>query len=265
MSEPARDPLYAQPAGDRATIFHDEHEIDTARLGQLAGRVGKALMDIVLGTILAVVAVPVIGAFAVILAVRLGQWPFFWHRRVGQHGRPIMFPKLRTLPKTTPRYALKDGGDVIPVDRFTAFLRRRHLDELPQLLLVPVLKMSLVGPRPKMPDRFEPTDPGYRDARQLVRQGCTGLWQIGHESHYLVHERPEYDFCYLQYGSLRMDLWILWRTALLVIGGRTIRLAGVPRWVLGAGWVSEGRIRAVGGARFLITRDRLTPGRRSAA
>lgn len=214
-------------------------------------------MDVVLGTVLAILALPVIGVLALVLAIRLRQWPFFGHQRLIHGYRTVTFPKLRTLPKSTPRYALKDGGKVIPVDRFCAFLRHRHLDELPQLLLVPVLKMSLVGPRPKMPDRFEPVDPGYRDARRLVRQGCTGLWQIGHEAHLVVHERPEYDFSYLQYGSLRMDLWILWRTALIMIGARPIKLEELPRWVIGRGWASENDIRAAGGAKFLVPPTRI--------
>ncbi|MGH3451859.1 MAG: sugar transferase [Haloechinothrix sp.] len=230
-------------AGERATVG-----------GQFVPQVIKSGIDVVLGAVLMLLAVPVIVVLAIVLAVRLGQWPFFMHHRIGQGGRMITFPKLRTLPKSTAPYALKDGGLVIPADRFCAFLRRRHFDELPQLLLVPVLKMSLVGPRPKMPDRWEPVHPGYRDARTLVRQGCTGLWQVGHDSHRLVHESPAYDFSYLQYGSLRMDLWILWRTALLMVGGPPVQLTEMPPWVIGQGWVAEQRIHAAGGARFLVRR-----------
>lgn len=253
VGEPLRKPLDAPMLGH----VESRPAYTASELARTLSHLGKAVFDIALGTFLALMALPVIIVLALILAVRMRQWPFFGHTRLIHGGRMVAFPKLRTLPKSTPRYALKDGGKVIPVDRFCAFLRHRHLDELPQLLLVPVLRMSLVGPRPKMPDRFEPTHPGYRDARCLVRQGCTGLWQIGHESHQLVHERPEYDFSYLQYGSLRMDLWILWRTALLMIGGRAIQLEEVPRWVIGSGWVSDDDIRAVGGAKFLVPRHRI--------
>ncbi|MBA0125074.1 sugar transferase [Haloechinothrix sp. YIM 98757] len=217
-------------------------------------------MDLVLGTVLAVLATPAILVLAAVLGARMRQWPFFRHYRIGHNGSTVMFPKLRTLSKRTAPYALKNGGEVIPVDRFCAFLRRRHLDELPQLWLVPLFKLSLVGPRPKMPDAWEPTHPGYRDARCLVRQGCTGLWQIGHERDHLVHERPAYDFCYLQYGSVRMDLWILWRTLLMMLGGSTIALQSVPRWAVGRGWVSEMHIRVVGAARFLVPRHDIASG-----
>ncbi|MGH3518020.1 MAG: sugar transferase [Haloechinothrix sp.] len=230
--------------------------------GQFVQQTIKDGIDIVLGAMLVLLAIPIIIVVAIVLAVRLRQWPFFLHHRIGRGGRMIAFPKLRTLPKTTAPYALKNGGTVIPVDRFCAFLRHRHLDELPQLFLVPILKMSLVGPRPKMPDRWEPTDPGYRDARTLVRQGCTGLWQVGHETHHLVHERPAYDFCYLQYGSIRMDLWILWRTLVIMLGGPTVKLPELPRWVIGGGWVTEEQIRAAGGARLLVPRHGIAMGDR---
>lgn len=214
----------------------------------------KSAIDRLVGALLAVIVLPVVLVLAAVLAARLRAWPFFGHRRVGRHGQVMVFPKLRTLRPDTHPYALKEGGTVIPADRFCAFLRRRHFDELPQVLLVPLGKLSLVGPRPKMPERWEPTDPGYRTARQLVPQGCTGLWQIGRHAHQMVHHRPAYDFCYLQYGSIRMDLWIMWRTVLLFITGATVRLNDVPRWVIGRGWVSEQHIRAVGGARFLVPR-----------
>src|SRR5215217_2594374 len=97
------------------------------------------------------------------------------------------------------------------------FLRTHHLDELTQLYLVPLGGLSLVGPRPKMPDRFEPVHPVYAAARTRVPQGCTGLWQIGSHKHLLPNESPQYDFFYVRERTFAMDLWILWRTALLML------------------------------------------------
>ncbi|MDV6013571.1 sugar transferase [Haloechinothrix sp. LS1_15] len=254
MSEPLRQAVpEAIPATGRRWYAPGTGRVSATRAQQLV----KTAMDVMAGTVLAVLATPVIIVLAAVLGVRLRQWPFFMHHRIGHRGRMMTFPKLRTLPRRTAPYALKNGGTVVPVDRLCAFLRRRHLDELPQLWLVPLLRMSLVGPRPKMPDRWEPAHPGYRDARCLVRQGCTGLWQIGNERHRLVHERPDYDFCYLQFGSIRMDLWILWRTLLMMFGGRTIALEEVPTWTLGRGWVSEDQVRVVGATPFLVRRGRL--------
>ncbi len=150
----------------------------------------------------------------------------------------VRFPKIRTLPPDTPEYTSKYefGDDQIP--RLGRFLRRTHLDELPQLLLVPFGVMSLVGPRPKMPHTAEPIDPDYGELRVQVRQGCTGLWQIGAHAHRQVSETPGYDLFYLRYGSLRFDLWILWRTAVAFLGAAEVRLDEVPAWIQGRGYIA---------------------------
>lgn len=255
MTEPLQD--LREPSGLSDVRFERFRRI---RFRQALSRLVKAVVDRTAGVLLVILTLPVVLALAIVIAARLRVSPFFTHQRIGRHGELMSFPKLRTLRPDTHPYALKTTGAVVPVDRFCAFLRRRHLDELPQLWLVPIGRLSLVGPRPKMPERFEPTDPGYRRARQLVPQGCTGLWQIGHDAHHMVHHRPAYDFCYLQYGTFRMDLWILWRTLVLCCTGRRVRLADVPRWVIGHGWVDDQQIREVGGARFLAPRSAIGSG-----
>jgi len=183
----------------------------------------KRLIDVVAGALLALVAIPVIAVLAVIVAIHLRQWPFFIQERIGHGGRHFKFPKLRTMPKETPKYALKGDTELteIRIPRFLQFMRAAHLDELPQLFLVPVGVMSIVGPRPKMPDAFEEVDTTYNRARTRVPQGCTGLWQVGAHTDLLPHQAPEYDYYYLTNWSLGLDLWIMWRTLLkmLRIGG----------------------------------------------
>jgi lipopolysaccharide/colanic/teichoic acid biosynthesis glycosyltransferase len=197
----------------------------------------KRALDLVLGTLVALLALPVIALLALPVAIRLRAWPFFAQRRIGKHGSPIWFPKLRTLPKTTPTYAIKYSlnGDAVP--GFCRFLRNSGLDELPQLLLVPFGKLSLVGPRPKMPDEFEPVDPEFGWRRTRIPQGCTGLWQIGQHRHRCPVETPAYDLFYLDRASVRMDLWIVFRTALLILGlARPTPAGEVPDWTLGSGF-----------------------------
>jgi len=191
----------------------------------------KRLLDVVLGTLLGLLALPVIVVLAVCVAVTLREWPLFVQHRIGKDGRMFSFPKLRTLPKHVPKYALKYEWD-IDLGRFAQFLRRRHLDELPQLLVVPLGWMSLVGPRPKLPDFVEPVPDGYNWIRTSISQGCTGLWQIGPHTHRLPGESPEYDFFYIENMSVRLDLWILWRTALTMIGlaRRPVGLMDIPAW-----------------------------------
>jgi len=202
----------------------------------------KRVLDLLLGTILALVALPVILFLALLVAVSIRAWPLFVHERVGKGGRSFRCPKLRTLPRGTPAYAMKIDIPVVAQGRVARFLRRTHLDELPQLLLVPFGKMSLVGPRPKMPDGYEPVDPTYAMVRGQVTQGCTGLWQISRHKSGMPHQSPDYDYFYVQHQSIALDLWILWRTALGMAGiGRPIELRDVPAVLVRMGTARSGR------------------------
>lgn len=221
---------------------------------------GKRVFDLVVGTLLLLVALPLILVFAVALAITLRAWPFFVQERIGQYGRPFRMLKLRTLPPTTAKYALKHSLDLAALPAVSRFLRRTHLDELPQLLCVVAGTLSLVGPRPKMPDSHEPVDAGYAEARQSVKQGCTGLWQVGRDVDGLPHEAPEYDFFYIENRTLLLDLWILWRTVLVVAGfGRGVGVQDTPNWALAgaasAAPTGPGRLVAFDSDRVLRNAD----------
>ena len=193
---------------------------------------GKRAFDLLAGGVLLLLASPLIVALAVALAVDLRAWPFFLQERIGEGGAAIRFLKLRTLPPDAPAYALKHDFEM-SLSRFRAFLRSRHLDELPQLVHVLTGELSLVGPRPRMPDAHEPVDPFYARRRVTVPQGCTGLWQIGAATDLLPSESPQYDLFYVEHTSLRLDLWILARTALQLVGlAAPVRLDDVPAWAL---------------------------------
>ena len=103
------------------------------------------------------------------------------------------------------------------------FLRRTHLDELPQLWNVLRGEMSLVGPRPERPEfveRFERELPDYSERHRIV-PGITGLAQINGHYHSTPREKLRYDLMYLYHPSLGRDLSILARTALGVFFGRS--------------------------------------------
>ena len=205
----------------------------------------KRCMDVALGAVLALLAVPVIAVLAVGVALSLGCSPFFAQERVGRDGRIFRFWKLRTLPKAAPVYADKYAIKALETPRFTRFLRRTHLDELPQLFLVLRGRMSLVGPRPEMPQLHESGDEGFARARTSVRPGCTGLWQVSVAYHQLIWEAPEYDLSYLRSANLWLDLWILWRTAAMMLGrAEPVTLDDVPRWLLHARAAPSGGVAA---------------------
>jgi lipopolysaccharide/colanic/teichoic acid biosynthesis glycosyltransferase len=205
----------------------------------------KRAMDLILGTFFALLAVPIILVLAIGVTISLRAWPFFVQGRIGKGGKPFRLPKIRTLPTSVSPYIDKYSLNGTRVPRLCEFLRRSHIDELPQLFLVPFGKLSLVGPRPKMPDWAEPIDPEYGKLRTQVRQGCTGLWQISEHNGRCVAETPEYDLLYASRATLRTDVWILMRTAFMFMGlARPISLDQVPDFVLASGFVTIASVAA---------------------
>lgn len=189
----------------------------------------KRAVDVVLGTLAAVVTLPLTVLLALVLAVELRAWPFFVQERVGLGGRIVRVVKLRTLPPTTPTDADKYALREVAIPPLAARLRQLHLDELPQLWLVVLGTMSLVGPRPEMPSLHSSFTPSVQRERAQVRPGCTGLWQVSDAAGGLMHEHPEYDLAYVRAVSLRLDAWILWRTVGLLVGRhRPVTLAEAP-------------------------------------
>jgi lipopolysaccharide/colanic/teichoic acid biosynthesis glycosyltransferase len=191
----------------------------------------KRASDLLIASLLLVLTLPIVLVAAIGSAIVLRAWPFFVQQRVGLDGRSFRFVKIRTLPTDTPAYLLKNELCVEDLPRFTRTLRRLHFDELPQLLLVVLGKMSLVGPRPEMVEFHQRLDLEFAIDRTSVRPGCTGLWQIGAACTGLLGDAPEYDRFYLRHQSLRLDAWILWRTTQMMLGiGTLARLHDVPEW-----------------------------------
>lgn len=198
-------------------------------------RVARRTFDLTVALVLAVLTFPVLAMLAVGSAFSFRAWPFFLQRRVGREGKMFRFVKIRSLPPESPMYADKYQLRQIDTTRFGRFLRRSHLDELPQLWLVIAGRMSLVGPRPEMAVLSDAFSPSFVSIRTSIRPGCTGLWQVSPDAASLIGETPEYDEFYVRYRTLRLDLWILWRTVVQVFAHRSTPLDAVPGWALVAG------------------------------
>jgi exopolysaccharide biosynthesis polyprenyl glycosylphosphotransferase len=200
-------------------------------VGASRGRVlGKAALDHVLGTLLAVAALPAVALAA--LAVRLtSPGPaFFTQTRVGVDGQPFTMWKLRSMyidaeerlaalrernDRDGPMFKMHSDPRVTPVGRI---LRKYSIDELPQLFNVVRGDMSLVGPRPPLAREVEKYhDEVYR--RLHVRPGLTGLWQVSGRADLDWEESVRLDLRYVDNWSVAMDLMILWKTGRAVLGG----------------------------------------------
>ena len=143
--------------------------------------------------------------------------------RVGKDGRPFRLYKFRTMVVEAERQKASlelhnEGAGVLfkirddpRITKIGTRLRRWSLDELPQLINVLLGQMSLVGPRPALPDEAAKYG-DYVRRRLAVRPGITGLWQIHGRSDLSWDEAVRLDLRYVENWSLALDLLILWKT-----------------------------------------------------
>lgn len=189
----------------------------------------KRALDLVLVLLSLPVVVPVIVALALIVA-RDGHAPFYRQPRVGRAGRLYTMWKLRSMvPDADGKLeahlcadpaarAEWDSTQKLKADpRITGFgrlLRKSSLDELPQLWNVLLGDMSLVGPRPMMPDQ-QTLYPG--SAYYSLRPGITGLWQVSERNNSTFADRAHFDAQYDRDLSLKTDVSLLMATVRVVL------------------------------------------------
>lgn len=191
----------------------------------------KRLFDLSVAVPAAIVTLPVTATLAAITSIRYRQSPLFTQPRLGHGGQEFKFWKIRSLPRFAPDTADKYQLQALDLPKFSQVIRTRHLDELPQLWLVISGKMSLIGPRPEMPTLSASFDQDFVAKRLSVRPGCTGLWQVSRGSRGLIGESPEWDLHYVENATLRLDLWISYRTVLMMTKLQEVEsLSNIPRW-----------------------------------
>ena len=186
----------------------------------------KRATDLILGTLLLLLALPVMVLCALLVRFSSPGPVLYCQQRVGAGQRPFEVWKFRTMRQDAERglgEVLAEVNDprLTPVG---GFLRRNRLDELPQLFQVLQGHMSLVGPRPERPSfvqRFLAEVPGYAE-RFSVAPGVTGLAQINGDYHSSAQNKLRYDLAYLANWSLWLDLSILLRTVKIVLTSRGV-------------------------------------------
>jgi lipopolysaccharide/colanic/teichoic acid biosynthesis glycosyltransferase len=187
-----------------------------------AGRghaLNRALDVLIAGTGLAVTS-PLLAVAAAAVRVEDGGPVLYRQTRVGQHGRDFELLKLRTMVVGAETmgagYAVNRGDSRIT--RAGRLLRRLSIDELPQLWNVIRGDMSIIGPRPTLRYQVERYDDHQR-RRLDVKPGITGWAQIHGRAELPWADRIELDVWYVEHRSPRLDLKILLRTPLALLGG----------------------------------------------
>jgi lipopolysaccharide/colanic/teichoic acid biosynthesis glycosyltransferase len=186
----------------------------------------RRLVDVAVAGLAGVLLTPLLAVIGVLIRVRLGSPVLFKQRRSGLHGHEFSIVKFRTM--RVPAYdGEPDPARETPLGRR---LRALSLDELPQLWNVLRGDMSLIGPRPTLPEQVVHYSERQR-GRLAVRPGLTGLAQVSGRNHLSWPERIELDLVYLETRSLALDLWIVLRTV-----GALLR----PQGITAAGGVNPG-------------------------
>jgi len=191
----------------------------------------KRVFDITAIVLALPIILPVIAALALLVA-RDGGKAFYRQRRIGQHGKIYTIWKLRTMvenadelldnylaqnPQAAAEWKLNQKLKNDPrITRSGWLLRKCSLDELPQLWNVLVGDMSLVGPRPMLPDQQKLY---FGQAYYGQRPGITGTWQVSKRNEATFAERAQFDSDYVANMSFLNDLRILAATVRVVIRG----------------------------------------------
>lgn len=196
--------------------------VNEVRLRGLS-RFSKRMLDLVVASIVLVVASVPLLLIALIIKIDSKGPAFYVQTRVGRDGRPFPIVKFRTMVSGADEYGQTWTVANDPRrTRVGRLLRRYWIDELPQLLNVIRGDMSLVGPRPEQPDyvaRFRGEFSRYM-VRHRERAGVTGWAQVnGMRGDSSIADRTRYDLYYVENWSVLFDLRILLRTLLIVIRG----------------------------------------------
>ena len=193
-----------------------------------AKHVFKRAMDIALSGLALLALAPVLATVSILVRLDSSGPALFTQQRVGRNGQTFVIYKFRSMTVDAPERLAElrsadEGNGVLfkmkndpRVTRLGRSLRKYSIDELPQIWNVLKGDMSLVGPRPPLPDEVE----GYEDRvrrRLYTRPGLTGMWQVNGRSSLSWEDSVRLDLYYVENWSVIGDLMIMWRTLRVLV------------------------------------------------
>ena len=194
-------------------------------------RLVKRIFDLMFGSILVLIALPLMGLVALAIILDSRGPVIFRQKRVGENGQLFDMFKFRSMVVGAEElqeevnhvdaegHLVHKKEDDPRVTRIGRLIRRWSLDELPQFFNVLKGDISLVGPRPELPWLVEAYEPWQRK-RFAVPQGITGWWQVNGRSNKMMHLHTDEDLYYIQNYSLWLDIYILLKTPWVVLKGK---------------------------------------------
>ena len=187
-------------------------------------RIGKRIFDIVLSLILLFLTFPVLLVCSILVRLTMGSPVFFIQKRPGRNEKIFSLIKLRTMQnfKDEKGFLLPDKDRLTKLGRF---LRSTSIDELPELWNVVIGEMSLVGPRPLLP-QYLTRYSEKQSRRHKVLPGLTGLAQINGRNNLDWNRKFELDIYYVDNVSFLLDIKIICITAVRILLRKNISKSG---------------------------------------
>jgi len=148
---------------------------------------------------------------ALLIKLQDGGTIFFIQKRIGKNKQAFNILKFRSMPVNTANVS-SDQAHLIKITPFGKFIRRTNMDELPQLFNILKGDMSLIGPRPSLPDQTELVELRSRNGSYSCRPGLTGLAQINSYDYMPVEEKAKFDGFYAEHITFINDVKIVLQT-----------------------------------------------------
>ena len=201
------------------------------------GRVSKRVVDVIFSAIAVVILSPVMLIIAIAVKIDSRGPVFFSYDRIGRNGKPFKYFKFRSMqdkahvlrydPKFQKEHQnLREGTPMIKfrddprITRVGRFIRKYSLDEWPEFINVFIGRMSLVGPRPHEPEEVAKYKKHHKQVL-ILKAGITGMPQISGRSDLDFEEEVRLDTYYIENWSLKLDLYILFRTPFVLLKKRS--------------------------------------------
>jgi lipopolysaccharide/colanic/teichoic acid biosynthesis glycosyltransferase len=183
-------------------------------------------MDVIVSALLLIITAPLLVLIAIVIRLTSKGPAFFRQTRAGRNGACFSILKFRTMAQNAPDLRNADNSTFNSnndprVTKIGHILRKTSCDELPQLINVLRGEMSIVGPRPDLPDQISTYRIGDHQ-RLLVKPGITGWAQIHGRNNLSVERRRDLDIEYARKHTLRMDIQIILHTIPMVLLGRGV-------------------------------------------
>lgn len=219
--------------GQNTAVHKEIKEVDSRKKSYPHWQlIAKRVLDILVSLILLILVSPLWLIIALWIDFDSPGPVVFKQTRIGLHGKPYTIYKFRTMVTNADEIMKAKLANVENIDNIVfqekddpritqsgRFLRKTSLDELPQLINILIGNMSLVGPRPEVPEIAKHyTVEQYQ--RLEVLPGVTGLAQVNGRSELTIGETMAYDLEYVQHWSIWLDLQILWKTLFVVLTGK---------------------------------------------